>query len=72
MSFRIMPDLDGIHALSVRWAGGDDIGGGDSFYVMMREVEKDEVIPGVTTWKPKVELITEAAGVDGCCYNIHT
>ena len=39
LSFSIKPDLDGIHTVSLRWAGGDNEGAGDSLYVVMRDAQ---------------------------------
>ena len=47
--------------LSVRWAGGDNVGAGDSFFVLMRDVEKGEFVTGVSTWKPTVVPILETS-----------
>lgn len=62
---------EGWHTLFVRWTGGDNIGGGDSFYVTMKQ--NDKVIPGERTIKPAVEPI--GAGMKpyaGCCYDYIT
>jgi len=68
---RVKKDREGWHTLFVRWTGGDTVGGGDSFYVVLKH--KGKIVPGERTIKPAVlpidsKLITYA----GCCYQRET
>jgi len=70
---------EGIHTLFIRWTGGDKVGGGDSFFVVLYKVPKNkkkhshELIHGQQTVKPAVVPID--AGMSkyaGCCYDMVT
>lgn len=63
----------GQHTLFLRWTGGDTVGGGDSLYVVMYDAQTGAVVPGMTTYTPQVEPITEVPGkFAGCCYDPQT
>ena len=58
----------GQHTLFLRWTAGDDFGGGDSLYAMVREHASDAIVPGVPTFKPKLVGMRENPGqFAGCC-----
>ena len=67
---------EGIHTLFIRWTGGDTVGGGDSFFVVLYKLPKNkrkskELIHGQQTVKPAVVPID--AGMSkyaGCCYDM--
>lgn len=68
---RVKKGGEGIHTLFVRWTGGDDVGGGDSFYVVMQH--KGAIVSGQRTIKPAVVPITSSViTYDGCCYQYET
>jgi len=70
LSFRLRVEKggEGWHTLFARWTGGDDFGGGDSFYVVMKQ--KGNIIPGQRTVKPSVVPIDSGViTFAGCCYN---
>jgi len=70
LSFKLRVEKggEGWHTLFARWTGGDDYGGGDSFYVVMKQ--KGTIIPGQRTVKPSVVPIDSAIiTYAGCCYN---
>lgn len=63
----------GVHKLSLRWAGGDVQGGGDSLYVLVRDARSGALQHGVATLKPaKVKIGEVADQFAGCCYDSHT
>jgi hypothetical protein len=45
--------------LHLRWTAGDDFGGGDSLYAVMREYNTDAIVTGEDTFKPKLIGINE-------------
>ena len=49
---RVKKGGEGWHSLFARWTGGDDYGGGDSFFVVLKH--KGNVVPGERTIKPAV------------------
>ena len=56
--FAITVESAGIHTLSVRWTGGDTVGGGDSLYAVMRQRVgagdgRGAIVGGVLTYKPE-------------------
>jgi hypothetical protein len=64
---------EGKHTLYVRWTAGDDFGGGDSFYVVMREYSTDDIVPGEDTIRPHLVGLTDNPGqFAGCCYHPKT
>jgi len=66
---RVEKERAGWHTLFVRWTGGDDIGGGDSFYVVMKNKD-GSVVTGQRTLKPAVVPIdSESESYVGCCYD---
>jgi len=68
---RVPKGGQGIHTLFVRWTGGDDIGGGDSFYVVMKH--KGEIVSGQRTIKPSVVPVdSDKMPFAGCCYQHST
>ncbi|KAL3900547.1 MAG: hypothetical protein SGPRY_012445 [Prymnesium sp.] len=70
LEFKLRIYEPGVHSLFMRWTGGDTIGGGDSLYVVMYEAETGSIVPGVTTYTPKMISMTESEGrFAGCCYN---
>ena len=64
----------GKHTLHLRWTAGDDYGGGDSLYAVVREYDdSDALVSGVDTLKPKLVGINDVPGqFAGCCYNDKT
>eukprot|EP00538_Stauroneis_constricta_P004831 CAMPEP_0119563000 /NCGR_PEP_ID=MMETSP1352-20130426/22188_1 /TAXON_ID=265584 /ORGANISM="Stauroneis constricta, Strain CCMP1120" /LENGTH=443 /DNA_ID=CAMNT_0007611523 /DNA_START=173 /DNA_END=1501 /DNA_ORIENTATION=- len=69
----------GWHTVFIRWTGGDEIGGGDSFFVSMFRHNKhgypnnQELVTGQRTLKPAVVPITSGAmDFAGCCYDPQT
>ena len=60
LAFSIKPDLNGIHTVSLRWAGGDNEGGGDSLYVVMRDAEVRSGVDSMGVWG--------GVGAFGCAY----
>ena len=63
----------GKHTLHLRWTAGDDYGGGDSLYAVMREYESDAIVTGEDTLKPKLVGINDVPGqFAGCCYHDKT
>ena len=37
---------EGKHTLHLRWTAGDNYGGGDSLYAVMREYDSDAIVTG--------------------------
>lgn len=63
---------EGVHTMFLRWTGGDKVGGGDSLYAIMLDVD-NKVIPGEDTFAPsQVPIDDPKYGFIGCCYNMHT
>jgi len=66
----------GWHTLFVRWTGGDNVGGGDSFFVAMHRTKgKGEkgFVTGQRTLKPAVvPMNSDVTSYAGCCYHYVT
>jgi hypothetical protein len=72
LEFVIDIATEGKHSLYLRWTAGDNRGGGDSLYVVMREYATDHIVPGEDTHKPTMVAIDAEQGkFAGCCYE-HT
>lgn len=72
LQFNIRIYDPGMHTLFLRWTGGDAVGGGDSLYVVMYDVQ-DRIVAGVPTYSAKTVGMVEKEGqFAGCCYNPDT
>lgn len=70
LEFAFKVDMPGVHTASLRWTGGDSVGGGDSMYVTVWDATSGKLMPGVSTFKPSTEDILDAPGkYAGCCYD---
>lgn len=73
---RVKKGGEGIHTAFVRWTGGDTVGGGDSFYVVLYKREKKnqlKLVRGQETVKPAVIPIDAGMSkFEGCCYDMVT
>jgi hypothetical protein len=69
LQFLFQVEAAGLHTLSLRWAGGDAEGGGDSLYVVVFEEGTDKIQLGLKTLKPKMVKIQDTFEADyaGCC-----
>mgnify|MGYP004188028401 CR=1 FL=1 len=57
----------------MRWTAGDDFGGGDSLYAVLRDYDTDAIITGEDTYKPRLVGINAVPGqFAGCCYHDKT
>jgi len=79
VQFTLRVQGEGWHILFVRWTGGDQIGGGDSFYVTLHEkgtkkkALSKSLMTGQRTLKPALLPINNAMeSFAGCCYNPET
>mgnify|MGYP004181673419 CR=1 FL=1 len=57
--FSAQVQTTGKHTLHLRWTAGDDFGGGDSLYAVMREYDTDSIVTGEDTYKPKLVGIND-------------
>lgn len=63
----------GKHTLHLRWTAGDDFGGGDSLYAVLRDYDTDAIVTGEDTYKPRLVGINAVPGqFAGCCYHDKT
>merc|ERR1712183_1103360 len=70
-TLRVKKGGEGIHTLFVRWTSGDTVGGGDSFFVVLKH--KGEIVHGQRTIKPAVVPInSNTTTFAGCCYQHKT
>jgi hypothetical protein len=70
LEFAFKVEAPGVHTASLRWTGGDSVGGGDSMYVTVWDATSGKLMPGLTTFKPSTEDFLDAPGkYAGCCYN---
>ena len=72
VEFKLRVPEKGTYTLFARWSGGDVVGGGDSFYVLVADAAGN-VVEGAPTWKEKKVPIDETPGAfSGCCYDTST
>lgn len=72
LEFRLRVPAEDTYTLFARWSGGDTVGGGDSFYVLVED-EHGDIVEGLPTWKETKVPIGETPGAfSGCCYDTTT
>jgi len=73
VTFTIRAEKSGMHLLFLRWTGGDNIGGGDSLYVALKDQTTKKYVAGAETIKPALQAIDGPfSNFGGCCYNMVT